>query len=419
MEWAVTTLGNVCEFENGDRGKNYPSRAKFVDSGIAFINAGHIDDGVIDFSKMNYISGETFSSLSRGKVQSGDVLFCLRGSLGKFGIVDKDTQGAIASSLVIIRPKNLSADFLAYYLRSSLCQKEVEKYAAGAAQPNLGAKDLSKFEISIPPIPEQKRIVAILDQAFADIEQARAKTEQNLKNARELFESYLQQEFSQRGEGWEEYSLGEICNFKHGFAFKSEFFTQDKGYELLTPGNFFEKGGYRDRGSKQKHYDGPFPIEFLMSKGDLLVAMTEQAAGLLGSSALVPKDNTFLHNQRLGLVELTDEFKGKMSMEILFHLFNTKYFRAKVQETATGLKVRHTSPKKMQVIPVCLPSDVDEQKKISERLFYLKEQTLELEEIYKKKALQLDELKKSILQKAFSGELTKASDNKSSKGAAA
>ena len=225
--------------------------------------------------------------------------------------------------------------------------------------------------------------------------------------------------FSQRGEGWEEHLLGDVCTFKHGFAFKSEFFTQGKGYVLLTPGNFFEEGGYRDRGEKQKYYDGTFPSEFLLSKGDLLVAMTEQAVGLLGSPALVPKGNTFLHNQRLGLVELTNEFRDNLSLEFLFHLFNTKYFRSKVQETATGLKVRHTSPKKMQVIPIWLPSDLNEQKEIALKLFNLKEESLRLEEIYKAKALQLDELKKSILQKAFSGELTKTLEVDTNKGAVA
>ena len=304
-----------------------------------------------------------------------------------------------ADGVKILKPINeLDSKFFAYFLEAEPITD------LGYARHYRLLKNVS---VPLPPIPEQKRIVAILDQAFADIEQARVKTEQNLKNARELFESYLQQVFSQRGEGWVEYSLGEVCNFKHGFAFKSEFFTQDKGYELLTPGNFFEEGGYRDRGAKQKLYDGPFPNEFLMSKGDLLVAMTEQAVGLLGSPALVPKDNTFLHNQRLGLVELKDEFKDNVSMEFLFHFFNTKYFRAKVQETATGLKVRHTSPKKMHVIPVWLPNNLDEQSSIAQELFNLKEESLKLEEIYKKKSLQLDELKKSILQKAFTGELTK------------
>lgn len=136
--------------------------------------------------------------------------------------------------------------------------------------------------------------------------------------------------------------------------------------------------------------------------------MTEQAVGLLGSPALVPDDDIFLHNQRLGLVELTSEFEGKVSMEFLFHLFNTKHFRSKVQETASGAKVRHTSPKKMQVITVSLPNDINEQSIIAQKLFCLKEKSLELEGFYSQKLLYLDELKKSILQKAFTGKLSKS-----------
>ncbi|SHE88170.1 type I restriction enzyme, S subunit [Marinomonas polaris DSM 16579] len=261
--------------------------------------------------------------------------------------------------------------------------------------------------LPFPSIPEQKLIVSILDTVFANLEQTRAKTEQNLKNARELFDSYLQQVFSQKGEGWVDLPLGRVCTFKHGFAFKSEFFVDESDLILLTPGNFYEDGGYRDRGGKQKYYKGEFPKEFLLSEGSLLVAMTEQAAGLLGSSALVPNGHNFLHNQRLGLVEITSEFKNKVSLKFLFHLFNTKHFRQKVQETATGLKVRHTSPKKMEVISVPFLMNLNEQEAIAQKLFKAKERAIELETIYQKKLNAIDELKKSILQKAFSGELTK------------
>ena len=78
--------------------------------------------------------------------------------------------------------------------------------------------------------------------------------------------------------------------------------TQEGDYALLTPGNYFESGGYRDRGEKQKYFTGSIPSDYILSEGDLLVAMTEQAAGLLGSPLLVPEPDRFLHNQRLGLV---------------------------------------------------------------------------------------------------------------------
>ncbi len=306
----------------------------------------------------------------------------------------------------VIRPKRemVLDEWLIYYLNA----EDLSKFITGMTVPKLNQGKLKEIPIPLPPIPEQQRIVAILDQAFADIEKARANAEQNLKNARELFDSYLNQVFNQRGEGWVDTLLGDVCGFKHGFAFKSEYFTQESNLVLLTPGNFFEEGGYRDRGSKQKYYSGPFPREFLLPKGCLLVAMTEQAAGLLGSSIIVPEENTFLHNQRLGLVELTTAWQESVSLEFLSQLFNAQYFRAKVQETGSGLKVRHTSPKKLQAITVWIPKDKDEQGKIVNDIARLKKETIRLEVVYKNKLKSLDELKKSLLQKAFTGELTKS-----------
>lgn len=195
--WVENKLGDVCSFENGDRGKNYPSRAKFVESGIAFINAGHIDDGRVDFSKMNYISQETFALLSRGKIQVDDVLFCLRGSLGKFAVIESEQQGAIASSLVIVRPRSdLSVPFLLHYLRSGLCKNMILKYAAGAAQPNLGAKDLAKFTISVPNESIQADVSGQLDVLMGEIDKLEKLYQAKLVSLDELKKSLLQKAFS-------------------------------------------------------------------------------------------------------------------------------------------------------------------------------------------------------------------------------
>ena len=85
--WQSVQLGEVAKFINGDRGKNYPSQDAFVSAGIPFINAGHIQNGNIDLESMNYISRERFNLLGSGKVQNDDILYCLRGSLGKTAIV--------------------------------------------------------------------------------------------------------------------------------------------------------------------------------------------------------------------------------------------------------------------------------------------------------------------------------------------
>ena len=141
--WKTKRLGDVCSFENGDRGKNYPSRSEFVNEGIPFINAGHLTEQGIDLSSLNYISKEKFDQLGSGKIITGDILFCLRGSLGKSAIVDTLKEGAIASSLVIVRSGNLILNkFLMAYFKSSLCSKLIFRYSNGAAQPNLSAQSL-------------------------------------------------------------------------------------------------------------------------------------------------------------------------------------------------------------------------------------------------------------------------------------
>ena len=104
MSYPLIELGNLAKFINGDRGKNYPSKDSFVQDGIPFINAGCLSDlWLLDKSNFNYISEESYGRLSSGKIQRNDILFCLRGSLGKFAVVRDDEKGALASSLVILR----------------------------------------------------------------------------------------------------------------------------------------------------------------------------------------------------------------------------------------------------------------------------------------------------------------------------
>jgi type I restriction enzyme S subunit len=159
--WTWARLAMIADFENGDRGKNYPSRTSFVDHGIAFINAGHLSKERIDFSNMNYITPKTFGLLRSGKIQRGDILYCLRGSLGKFALVEDDIEGAIASSLVIVRlTKDIGVEYICLYLASPLAKMLIGRFDNGTAQPNLGAGDLSKFLVPLPPLDEQRRIVA-------------------------------------------------------------------------------------------------------------------------------------------------------------------------------------------------------------------------------------------------------------------
>jgi type I restriction enzyme S subunit len=273
----------------------------------------------------------------------------------------------------------------------------------GATVQGVKLPFLKSLPIPIPPLSEQHRIVGLLDEAFEGIAIAKANAEKNLQNARAIFESHLQAVFSQRGEGWVEKPFSELCSIKHGYAFEGEFFRNKGEYVLLTPGNFYEHGGYRDRGEKQKYYTGEIPYDYILNEGDLLVAMTEQAAGLLGSPIIVPKPGKFLHNQRLGLV--TKKPGVAWTNEFFFHVFNTQPVRVAIHASASGVKVRHTSPTKIGQVVVGFPTSLYEQKRIVKTLALITAETQRLATIYQHKLDALEALKKSLLHQAFAGEL--------------
>lgn len=150
-------------------------------------------------------------------------------------------------------------------------------------------------------------------------------------------------------------------NIKHGFPFKGEFFSEQKTeFIVLTPGNFYETGGFKRQPGKEKFYTGEVPEEYIHSQGDVIVAMTEQAAGLLGSCARVPEYGLYLHNQRLGLIETNPQYLLK---DYVYYLFRTNTVREQIRLTSSGSKVKHTSPERIYNVKVPLP-DVKKQQKI-------------------------------------------------------
>ena len=196
--WDETHLSEVCDFENGDRGKNYPNKSHRVSSGIPFINAGHLNENRLDFSDMDYISEERFNMLGNGKIKPNDILFCLRGSLGKVANVGNLDKGAIASSLVILRVKNeLDNDFLLYFLNSNLTKKQIVDFGNGAAQPNLSAASLKKFIIPFPKSKEeQQTIVRQLDALRAETQKLEVVYQKKMDDLEELKKSILQKAFA-------------------------------------------------------------------------------------------------------------------------------------------------------------------------------------------------------------------------------
>ena len=160
-------LGEVSVLINGDRGKNYPSQADILSDGdIPFVNAGHLDGRSIRLDEMSYITFEKYNQLSSGKFRKGDILYCLRGSLGKKAVVQEIVEGAIASSLVIIRPDSqiIDVNYLMLALDSPCIQNQLLKANNGSSQPNLSAASVRAYEIDLPNKKVQEEIVNKFDK---------------------------------------------------------------------------------------------------------------------------------------------------------------------------------------------------------------------------------------------------------------
>jgi type I restriction enzyme S subunit len=159
---------------------------------------------------------------------------------------------------------------------------------------------------------------------------------------------------------WKECSLGDLFQIKHGFAFKGAHFGTEGSHIVLTPGNFHDLGGFKKKGDKEKWYSGEVPDDYILSKGDLIVAMTEQAEGLLGSSAIIPENGRYLRNQRLGLIENV----SSTDKHFLYYLFNSLPVRQQIRASCSGVKVRHTSPSRIYEVKTKIP-DLPAQRRIA------------------------------------------------------
>jgi type I restriction enzyme S subunit len=354
-------------------------------------------------------TGRLLGTLEARAVQSSTFRFTpqhvlygrLRPYLNK--VLAPEFDGHCSTEIIPLLPlSGVLRSYLFYWLTAPATVSALDATSTGARMPRANLEAALELPFPLPDVDEQRRIVAILHEAFERIATAKAHAEKNLRNAREVF-AQRREETLEQSDGWRDAPLSEICEIRHGYAFEGEHFATHGEHVLLTPGSFFETGGFRDRGEKTKYFVGEIPPAFALDEGDLLVAMTEQAAGLLGSPLLVPEGGRYLHNQRLGRVIGRDSVPW--TNEFFFHVFNLRRVRAEIHASASGVKVRHTSPAKIGAVRVRFPPTTGEQSAVAAALVDLAEDCHRLEASYTRKLAALDELKQSLLHQAFSGQL--------------
>ena len=346
--WVVKKLGEVATFINGDRGKNYPSQNDFVKEGIPFINAGHLVDGSVDFSSMNYISEEKYEKLGSGKIWNGDLLFCLRGSLGKKAIVENLDKAAIASSLVIIRCIDIFNRYLYYYLDSPIVEDLIFQSNNGSSQPNLSAKSVASFPIPIPPLSVQSSIVSELDCINDIIEMKR----EQIKELDALAQSIFYDMFGdpiQNEKGWEVKKLGEVCtdivDGDHMPPPKSEtgipFITIsniDKDSRTINFSNTFY--------TTQEYFDSIKPNK-IARKGDILYTVT----GSYGIPILLNENIEFCFQRHIGLLKP----KSIINSIYLCYWALMPQTKAQADFIATGIAQKTVSLKGLRNFTIPLP----------------------------------------------------------------
>jgi type I restriction enzyme, S subunit len=396
--WKSVSLGEVCSFENGDRGENYPGRKAFVPEGVPFVNAGHLSDGLLDLSEMNFIPRDHFNRLGAGKLRLGDLLFCLRGSLGKFALVDNIDEGAIASSLVIVRPSpRLAPKFLKHYFGSTLCAEMVATYANGTAQPNLSARSLAAFQLPLPPLEEQQQIVAVLDEAFEGLTRARAHAEANLRDARELFENALVGIFDDlQGTAPRMTLAAASITFGRGKSRhrpRNAPFLYGGDYPFVQTGDIRNSSGtvssftqtYSEKGLAQSK---------LWPAGTICITIAANIAetAVLGFDACFPDSIIgMVADQNITFPEYVE--------------FMLRYFAAELKALGKGSAQDNINLATFEAATFPFPS-IPTQVEAVEKLSRLTDATTLLSEAYRAKLERIDALRQSLLQKAFAGELT-------------
>ncbi|MFG0748270.1 restriction endonuclease subunit S [Acinetobacter ursingii] len=398
MSYPLIELGNLAKFINGDRGKNYPSKDSFVQDGIPFINAGCLSDlWLLDKSNFNYISEESYGRLSSGKIQRNDILFCLRGSLGKFAVVRDDEKGALASSLVILRSnEKIHIEYLKHYLASHLCQTEINNYQNGAAQPNLSASDLKKFLIPLPPLEEQRRIASILDKADA----IRQKRQQAIAKLDELLQATFIDMFGDPLDNPKKYqmmTLGSISSFENGDRsnnYPSGADVVQEGIPFLSTKNI--KGNFFDSSNMQFITQEKFNklSRGKVSNGDILITLR----GTLGSTCIYECEypQAFINAQMM-IIRANQNF---MSNRFLHIILSSEAMQKHLKSIGNGAAVQQLTATQLKNISIIVP-DLEEQEKFINFHEKLTKQKKLLEQAFHK----INDLFSGLQQKAFNGTL--------------
>ncbi len=372
--WEVKRLGEITKVIAGQspEGKFYNSEK----NGLPFYQ------GKKEYGDKYIGEPTTWTTKITKEADAGDILMSVRAPVGPINFATQKI--CIGRGLAAIRAgKLIDKEFLYNFLVKN--ENEI-KGNAGAVFNSINKAQIEQITISLPPLQEQQRIVAILDKAFTAIAKVKANAEKNLKNSKEIFESYLQSVFENKGEGWEEKTLNQISE---NLDSKRVPITKNVRNEGSIP--YYGASGIVD-----------YVADYLFDED--LLCISEDGANLLARTypiAFSISGKTWVNNHAHIL-----RFKNMVSQKFVELYLNS----IKLDDFVSGMAQPKLNQTMLNKIPIPLPP-LPKQQQIVNKLDALSAETKQLEANYQQKLNNLEELKKSLLQKAFNGELDTESVN--------
>lgn len=394
--WKEIKLGDISEVKSG--GTPVKSNKNYWGGTISWYTSGELNN-CVTYSPKELITEQGVAESNAKLFPKGSLLIGMYDTAAlKMSILDRDA--AFNQAISGVKPTK-SADLKYIYYAISAQKPQILRLRRGVRQKNLNLTKIKDITIPIATLKEQKRIVAILHEAFAGIDNAIANTEKNLANARELFNSYLDSVFALKGKGLVETNLGEIAEFKNGLNFTKG--SNGQIIKIVGVKDFQTNFWIPNDDLADAQIDGTLPEAYLLKKYDILTVRSNGNQRLIGRCIL--SRETPGNTSHSGFTIRIRINSPKVSPVYLTHYLKSGYAHHRLINSGEGVNIKSLNQKALSSLPIHYPP-LDLQKNIVIKIDLMSERSQEIIAIYQQKLTALRELKQSILQKAFSGDLT-------------
>ncbi|MBL9179336.1 MAG: restriction endonuclease subunit S [Verrucomicrobiaceae bacterium] len=365
-----------------------------------YIDVSSVSNETLTIQETQRLKGKDAPSRARRLVRTNDILFAtIRPTLRRIAIVPEELDEQVCSTgyFVLRATPAVDARFVFYFLQTGDFMAAMEKLQKGASYPAVTDGDVRSQPFPLPPLAEQRRIVGVLDEAFAGLARAKANAEQNLQNARALFASHLQAVFSQRGNGWVERTLGELCTaVEYGSSSKSK---KEGRLPVLRMGNI--QDGRLDWGNLVYSDNEAENERYQLKHNDVLFNRTNSPE-LVGKTAIYKGERPAIFAGYLIRIHRKEDL---LDADYLNYFLNSRIaFDYGKTVVISSVNQANINGAKLKTYPIPTPP-LPEQRRIATQLDALSAETQRLAGVYARQSAALAELKQALLHRAFAGAL--------------